>query len=222
MIITRDNERLYLKNWNYNAARIMTALAAVVENNGGKVKPTHSAVISNRTLEHAETELASRIQQMEAIQENAHAEKRAAYIQGQRAELEKIKSIKNEPITVTHTTYICFVLDGFYYYYQVDDNPFFDFYYIKTPVKNKSYSRDAAMETDKKEWLYDCFFSFNVSDADIKEAANLIFNMLMGAKNSVIVRDKTKQRVSNLYDGGYHYETIYAPERFEKIGEWAE
>lgn len=26
-----------------------------------------------------------------------------------------------------------------------------------------------------------------------------------------------RQRVPNRYDGGYHYETIYAPERFGKI-----
>ena len=55
------------------------------------------------------------------------------------------------------------------------------------------------------------------SKSDIVEAANLIFNMLVNADKSPIVRDFKKQRVPNIYDGGYHYEIIYAPERLEKI-----
>jgi hypothetical protein len=70
---------------------------------------------------------------------------------------------------------------------------------------------------DKKEWLFDCFFSWNCSDADIKEAANLIFNMLCTAPFSEIMRDQRRERVPNMYDGGYHYETICAPERVAEI-----
>jgi hypothetical protein len=132
-----------------------------------------------------------------------------------------METVKNDPIIVTHTTYISFVLEDIYYYYQVSDNPFFEFYYQKTPVKYGKISHDAVMMEDTKEWLYDCFFSFDVSDSDIKEAANHIFNMLVAAKNSVIHRDSKKQRVPNRYDGGYHYETIFEPERFEVLGEWA-
>lgn len=178
-IVINDGDRLYLTAWEYNAARIMTALSKIVYNHGGRVKPTKTAIISNRAVTTA------------------------------------IKEI--DPITVTHTSYITFILDDVHYYYQVDSNPFFEFYYQKTPVISGKYSRDAAIVEDKKEWLYDCFFGSECSNADVKEASNLIFNMLCNAKNTPIMRDSKKQRVPNTYDGGYHMETVYAPERFEKI-----
>ena len=175
-IVTKDGERLYLGAWEYNAARIVSELARIVENHGGRVKPTHAAIISDRSA----TEEA-------------------------------------EPIIVTHTSYISFILDETYYYYQIDSNPFFDFYYNKTPIKNGKRSRDAGLEADKKEWLYDCFFNSNCGQPDIVEAANLIFNMLCNAPMSKIIRDKRKQRVANTYNDGWHFETVYAPERLEKV-----
>lgn len=175
-IVTKDGERLYLRAWEYNAARIITELARIIENHGGRVKPTNTAIISDR---------------------NATGEA--------------------EPITVTHTSYISFILDETHYYYQVDDNPFFEFYYKKAPIRNGKYSRDAALEADKKEWLYDCFFKSNCGQPDIVEAANLIFNMLCNAPVSKIIRESYKQRVPNTYNNGYHMETIYKPERLEKI-----
>lgn len=175
-IVTKDGKRLYLRAWEYNAARIITELANIVKNHGGRVKPTHTAIISDRSAEE-----------------------------------------ENEPITVTHTNYISFVLDEVYYYYQVNDNPFFEFYYYKTPIKNGKRSRDAGLEADKKEWLFDCFFESNCAQQDIVEAANLIFNMLCNAPMSKIIRDSYKQRVPNTYNDGYHMETVYKPERMEKV-----
>lgn len=213
--IIRENERLYLANWDYNASRIITELKNIVENHGGDVKPHKTALVSNRTLSGAIRETSERI---EAIEKNnkLDAEKKNALLLSQKKKLEEYNAINNEPIQVIGT-YIIFVLDSVYYYYSIDDNPFFDFHYIKTPVKDGQYSQDAAAENDKKEWLYDCFFGFGVSNADIKEAANLIFNMLVTAKNSVVIRDSKRKRVPNTYNGGYHYETIYSKERFAKI-----
>ena len=175
-IVIKDGDRLYLRAGEYNAARIISELADIVKNHGGRVKPTNKAIISDRSAEE-----------------------------------------KSDPINVTHTSYISFVLDGIYYYYQVNDNPFFDFYYIKTPIKNGKYSRDAALETGGKEWLYDCFFGSNCGQQDIIEAANLIFNMLCNAPMSEIIRVGHKQRVANTYDDGWHFEMVYAPERLEKV-----
>ena len=175
-IVIKDGERLYLRAWEYNAARIISELANIVKNHGGRVKPTHTAIISDRSTEK-----------------------------------------EAEPITVTHTGYISFILDETYYYYQVDSNPFFDFYWKKTPVKNGKYSKDAGLEADKKEWLYDCFFSSNCGQPDIIEAANSIFNMLCNAPISKIIRNGRKQRVPNTYNDGYHMETVYQPERITNI-----
>lgn len=175
-VVIKDGTRLYLKPWEYNAARIMTGLARIVENHGGRVKPTKTAIISDR---YATDEA--------------------------------------EPITVTHTSYIRFILDETLYYYEVDENPFFDFYYSKAPIKNGEYSKDAVLEADKKEWLFDCFFKSNCGEPDIIEAANLVFNMLCNAPMSRIIREGRKQRVSNTYNDGWHFETVYKPERMEKV-----
>jgi hypothetical protein len=175
MIVLKDNERLYLTNWEYNMCRLMTKLAQVVENHGGRVKYGHPAMVSDRNIEG------------------------------------------DEPIQVTHTSYITFILDDMYYYYQMDDNPFFPFYRQKTPIKDGKRSKDAYLEEDAKEWQYDCFFTKNCSEADITEGANLIFNMLCAAEKSGISREYTQERVSNSYNDGYHYEKIPKPERFETI-----
>lgn len=220
MFVMKDGEKRYLRNWEYNACRIMTALQTIVENNGGSVKPVKKPIIENRTLSGAIRECKEKIERAELL-ENIPNERRAVYIANQKKELEKLESIKNDPIQVTQTTYITFVLDDVYYYYSVDENPFFPFHWRKTPIINGKYSLDAACDECKKEWLYDCFFTFRASDDDIKEAANLIFNMLVNAKNSVIIRDKKKTRVPNTYDGGYHYEIIYSKERFSALEEWA-
>ena len=217
MIVTKENQRLYPKTWEYNAARITTELARIAENNGARVKPSRSAIISNRTLLDAKREKADRIAQLKAMNAENEIEIRTAAIKNLQKELDSLERINDEPITVTHAGYITFILDDTYYYFGVDSNPFFPFHYIKTPVKNGRYSQDACCEEDKKEWLYDCFFSWDCSDADIKEGANLIFNMLCKAPFSQIIRDSHRERVPNIYNSGYHYETVYTPERIGKI-----
>ena len=215
MIITKENERLYLSNWNYNCAQILSELAKIVTNNGGKVKPTKTAIISNRSISEAIHENENRLERLE----NAVAEGRGTEtaIDTITAKIKELKSVNNEPIQVTHLTYIDFVLDGVYYSYSTDDNPFFPFHIYKTPIKDGKRSADAGAVEDGKEWLFDCFFSANCAKSDIKEAANLIYNMLIKSKNSPIIRDSRRQRVQNTYNSGYHYETIYSPERFSKV-----
>jgi hypothetical protein len=109
-----------------------------------------------------------------------------------------------------------------YYYIQLDDNPFFPFYYQKTPIaEDNTRSNDACLDEIDKSWLWDCFFTTSDQKQDItadrKEAANIIFNKLLSASNSVIRRDSRRTRVPNTYNSGYHYETVYAKERREKI-----
>lgn len=218
MIITKENERLYLSSWNYNCAQILSELAKIVTNNGGKVKPTKTAIISNRSISEAIHENENRLEALEnAVKDGRGTEKTRIAIDTITAKLGELKNINNEPIKVTHLTYINFALDGVYYYYSTDDNPFFPFHICKTPIKDGKRSADAGAVEDGKEWLFDCFFNAGCSQSDIKEAANLIFNMLVKSKNSPIIRDSHRQRVQNTYNSGYHYETIYSPERFLKV-----
>lgn len=217
MIVTKENQRLYPATWEYNAARITTELAKIVENHGGRVKYGNAAIISNRTLNFAIIEKEQRAEKLKALNAENEKEIRTAAIKAFEKEIDELKQIKNDPRPVTHTGYIQFVLENNYYYFQMDSNPFFPFYYKKTPVKNNRYSKDACCMEDKKEWLFDCFFSWNCSDADITEGANLIFNMLCNAPFSQIMRDGRRQRVQNIYNNGFHYETVYAPERIAEI-----
>lgn len=217
-IVIRDNERLYLSSWEYNAARILTELAHIVENNNGRVKPMHSAIISDRSLHHAQVEYQERIDRLnDCIKRGKATEATYKALEAAQEKINKYSQVNNDPITVTHTTYISFVLDNIYYYFEVDDNPFFDFYYRKSPVVNGKVSRDAAGDNATKDWLFDCFLYSGCVQEDIKEAANLIFNWLVQAKNSEVIRDSKRIRVSNYYNNGYHYETVYQPERFEEI-----
>ena len=176
MIITKENQRLYLRPLDFNMCRIFTALAQIVENNGGRVKPSrHTAMISDRTQDGSEV------------------------------------------IPVPFTTCITFALDGLVYYFQVDQNPFFPFYFNKTQITSGKYSRDAGLEEFNKEWLFDCFWQSNCSQADIIEAANMIFNGLCNAPVSKIIRDYKRVMVPNMFDGGWHYERKAEPERFAVI-----
>lgn len=222
--VTPMNNRLYLSNWPYNAALIIEELAAIVTNAGGTVKPGAPTDITNRTLDSMKREQDARLQQLEAIEADHPGanEKRTAAISQLRADIERAARIDNTPRTVHHCTwssaYISFTLDGMYYYYQTDDNPLFPFHYQKTPIDgNNTISRDAVAEEDNKEWLWDCFWRSDATDADRREAANILFNMLVKARPSVIRRDRTRRRVRNSYNSGYHYETVYSPERREAV-----
>lgn len=222
MYILKDRQKLYLSSWEYNAALILKELCSIIENNGGRVKPEkNTALIVNRSLHGEILETECRLEKLRKAEETQKPNPaRAKVISVLENKLTELKSIpEREPVEANHLTYIRFVLDGFCYYYQMDENPFFDFYYEKTPVKNGAYSRNACLDIDKNknEWLFDCFFDRDCSDENIKEAANIIFNMLVNSQPSVIRLDGKKRRVQNTYNSGYHYETIFEKEKFETI-----
>ena len=126
----------------------------------------------------------------------------------------------SQPVKVDNSNYITFVLDNYHYYLQLDDNPFFDFHFWKTPVVNNKASKDAVAENLDKSWLWDCFLYSDerrAANDDRKEAANLIFNALISAPECKKRIDSHRVRVPNSYNNGYHYETIKDKERFETI-----
>lgn len=217
MLVLKDNERLYPDSWEYNGARIMSKLAELVVENGGRVAPCKKAVISNRTLDNIKTECSLRLEKLKSLEEKKHKDVLVAAIEKKEEDLKELEQIKNDPIVVTHTSYISFVLENTYYYFQLDDNPFFEFLLVKTPIKNGKYSRDAAAEETEKSWLDDCYLKIGCSENDINIAAKKIFNMLVSSKNSSIILDKKRVRVQNSYNNNYHYETIYEKERFTSV-----
>lgn len=217
MLVLKENERLYPDSWEYNGARIMSKLAEIVVENGGRVKPCKKAIISNRSIEEMKKKISEKIELYKSLEEKAHKDLRAAAIEKKEKELKELECVKNDPIVVTHTSYISFIYDNTYYYYQMDYHPFFEFLLVKTPVKDNKYSRDAALEETDKTWLEDQLLKIGCSEKDINDAAKKIFNMLVASKNSSIILDKKRVRVQNLYNRGYHYETIYEKERFASV-----
>lgn len=218
MIVTKDNQRLYVTSWQYNSARILTHLAQLVTEQGGKVKPLHPAILSDRNLEDDIQDLEARIRTLTGLENESHSDARVLALQTCLSQLDHFRSIPNDPIMVTHTSYINFVLDGIYYSYQLDDNPFFPFYYFKTPIENGTYSGDACGANEPKFWLEDdSFIRFGCPDSKIETAAQAILSMLLAAPLSTFRHDTKRTRVPNTYNSGYHYENIPVKERRLKI-----
>lgn len=193
MYISYDGQRLYLRNWEYNSARIMRELVKIIENNGGEVKPSvcnRFAMVSNRTLDHAIMETREKLEKYERLEAGGNSNPaRVEAIKKMRDDLERWEAFDNAPFRADHIGYIRFMLDGFEYYYQHDENPFFDFHFTKMPIakteeERRENNRSYYAENDKKEWLWDCFFSLTCSEEDVKEAAYMILNMLQLANPS--------------------------------------
>ena len=120
-------------------------------------------------------------------------------------------------IEVKHTTYINFVLNGYHYYYQIDENPFFDFYYTKAPIIGNKYSKEHCLENDTKDWIKDEAFYTPFTDEKIKNLAQFIFEMLTTAKATEKIIRTVRINVKNTYDDKYHKEYKPEKERFETI-----
>lgn len=223
LLFMTENQTLYPGCFEYNCCLIMNELTRIAENAGAIIKPgTHGYIVNRSILEKIEDKKAD-VKRMEETKKeykgNAKIVKACnAAIKAYKAEIDELKAINNDPVSVEHT-YIQFVLDGNYYYFGFPDNPFYENYFTKTPVIDGKITKDTYGVKDQKEWLFDSLWRINCHKDDIIEAANLIFNMLVNAGYSEKYRDGKKQRVPNRYNDGWHYETIYRPERFESL-EW--
>ena len=186
MIVTKENERLYLTSWNYNCARILSRLAEIATAHGAEIvdrcKP---ALISNRTADGAAREYREKIAKLQELEEKTgHLSTRAAAIADYQRRLDALQAcgaIDREPLRVTHTTYITFTLDRVRYSYSSDDNPFFPFHWSKKEIVSGRYDAGTCCREDKKAWLDDCYFMATCTDADIERAAAYLWDMLSSA-----------------------------------------
>lgn len=218
MIVMKDNERLYATSWQYNSARILTRLAQLVTAQGGKVKPLHPAVLSDHNLEDDIQDIEARIRTLTERENESHSDTQTLALQTCLSSLDRLRAIPNTPITVTHTSYISFAMNGLYYSYQLDSNPFLPFYYLKTPIENGTYSGDACLANEPKPWLNDnSFIRYGCSDSEIETAAQAILSLLLAAPQSTFRHDTKRTRVPNIYDSGYHFENVPVKERRLKI-----
>ena len=217
MIVTKDNERHYATSWQYNSARILTRLAQLVTAQGGKVKPLHPVVLSDRNLEDDIQDIEARIRTLTERENESHSDAQTLALQTCLSRLDRLRAIPNTPITVTHTSYISFAMNGLYYSYQLDSNPFFPFYYLKTPIENGTYSGDACLEDNPKSWFTDSLVGFGCPQSEIETAAQAILALLLAAPLSTLRHDTQRIRVPNTYDSGSHFENVPVKERRLKI-----
>ena len=123
MIVLKENERHHATSWQYNSARILTRLAQLITAQGGKVKPLYPAVISDRNLEDEIRETESKMNHLPEPNPDSWLDVRFIVEHHYLNKLEELQSIPNAPITVTHTSYINFAMNGVYYSYSLDNNP---------------------------------------------------------------------------------------------------
>lgn len=224
MFVSRENERLYLTSWEYNAARVLARLEKVVSDNGGSVIVrgyNRYALVSDRTLNACIDDLKSKRDAvktaLDAGLNDGHDAGRRAALQEYSSRLEKYLSFDNTPIRCRWFTYISFILDGVYYAINLDNNFLFPFTYQKIRLAaDNSYTGDYYAETLTKEWQFDSMIRCGCAQDDINEAAAMLFNSLLSGKFSKKHVEKERRLVANVYDGGYHYETIIKPGRVHR------
>ena len=181
MYVAKDNQRLYLDSWSYNAALVLTELAKIVWNNGGRVKPVNKALVTNRSLSEIIDKYQNKIDRLSQFEKTDAINKAIAEYT---TELEKYKAINNSPVTVTNTDCISFVFDGMYYDYILNDNPFFPFCARKTPITDGKYSLDACSEEVSKEWKLYCFHYANGSVGEEADGECIVCGLTVRRKKS--------------------------------------
>lgn len=227
MFVSRENERLYLTSWEYNAARVLARLEKIVSDNGGSVivrDYDRYALISDRTLTACVKDAADKVErirlslEMHADNDDGKNEGRRAVLAERLAKLEHYQSIDNTPIRCRWFTYVSFVLNGVYYSLSLDDNFLFPFHYQKIKLdSDNTYRGDFYAEQFNKEWLFDSLLRCGCSEDDIKEAACMLYNSLLNGKFSGrAAAEKERKRVANTYNDGWHYETIVKPGRVHR------
>ena len=107
------------------------------------------------------------------------------------------------------TSYINFVLDGYLYYIQLEENPFFLGKLSKVKINDK-------MEASKDVYLDELdsvYFDYNMTKEEIKESALKLYEYVIKAKPSKKYVERTRKRVPNFYNDGWHWESVVKPER---------
>lgn len=106
-------------------------------------------------------------------------------------------------------SYIHFVLDGYLYYIQLNDNPFFLGRFSKISIDQKG-KASKDIYSDELDMVY---FDYKMTKEEIKESALKLYEYLVKAKPSKKYVERTKKRVPNIYNDGWHWEYVVKPER---------
>jgi len=174
------DETLYLNGWNFNVARLLQRIEKLVFDNGGKIVSTWEKELINYHLIPTTTNFKF-----------------------------ETTVYEDRVIDTNYESYITFVLDGFIYSIDFDNNPFFEHHFSKIPVsddlkvKYRYYGNNL-----NRDFMFDSLFSINCSMDDIKEAANMIFNQLLSFKNYKICTTRRRHYYNANGKNHYYYENI--------------
>lgn len=211
-------KNLYLPNSNYNIAKIIEELKKIIIDNGGSIaksKYAEKITVHNRSIDEA---IRKKEDHISKVKENNSItpEKKETIIKNVTKDLEELQKAADaaQDFETTFVSWcghsIQFVIDGIYYYFSMDSNPFFPASIRKIKLDtNNSYTGTYYTDSiEEKPFLYDCIYNYNCCNSDIKEMAYQMYNFLIAAPMSKLYVDRQKKRVPNTYNGGYHYETI--------------
>lgn len=216
-------ENLYFKNSQYKEVLLINELINIVKKNGGSLcenKYSHNYIIHNRTIDNIIIDLQVKIERLEeALKKNSDILKndmRQKVILSTQKEVEKWEELRklNPAIKTKYKNYVSFIYDGFYYYVQFDENPFFEHMFHKIPVKKESdnvftyqgkyYIDNMELEDNIIEFL----FKYDQTEKEIKEIASKLFDYLINEKPSERYYEYERRRVCNTFNSGYHYEKV--------------
>lgn len=202
------NNKLYLKSFEYNSYIILDELRKKIYNKGGFVvsnwnhiaKPT---IIYNRTLQNNIKELKESIQTIDNnLKNNNYDDDRKkqlmGYKQKKEKELKELEKIQDEKV-IYNTSYLQFKLDDYIYYIEFNSNPFFEHYIHKQPIDEIKDNRYIVKYNHYIDtFSLDIFnnidlFKYNLTDSEIKQGVDILFNMLINANESEIVINRQRE-----------------------------
>lgn len=225
LYFNNENQTLYPNAWEYNNALMLDELREMVIKNGGKVKKETAGSIENRSIYEIIWKAKDQNEKIDAILQEVETDKkneiRRKVREANQEEIDKWEAVENKPVKINNNGYLLFTLNNKYYAVYIDENPFFEHRFIKTPINEKNeISRHACME-ELPHIFPDEFMKADHTAPEVKKArtetAKAIFEYITTAEDSYKRIDTYKKRVPNYYNNGYHYETVKEKEQFKKI-----
>lgn len=216
-MFTQEGQTLHLAAWEYHVALVIESLEQLALAGGARLcsadrfkndifaAPKHGFIV-NRT-------------QNEIVYKLGYTAKCCADV-GMEAppdtleKLTRYKNFPNEPYPIGSAIFLStsFVLDGTFYSFSMDENPFFDCHYSKAAVFTQD-GQDRCNETYANvvpdRWYSALPLDSLVGDEILQQTAHDIYDGLMNAQpTGRFAGNRKRIRVPNIHNNGFHYETV--------------
>ena len=198
--------KLYLKGWEFNTYQIINEIRKQVEKMGGElvqdfpyILKNEKIMIFNRYYLEAERETKWNLEKSPKLEEY-NKKYYKDYYEAIRRGYKYKKIVKNK-------NYLNFYLNGFIYYVELNENPFFEHYILKERAEKSQggYIVKFSHYMEKLELPTFSWYGY-INEKNIKKIAKKLFRTILDHKECEII--KTKKRVYNIYNSGTHLETV--------------